>query len=121
MTTTPTIPSAHLKRRGLIGHGVVGIGNASGNAGVFAQTMTASAYAFYGVASGANAYAAVLRGTVSVQGDFSVTGSKSALLAHPDGSHRLVYCIEAPEAWLEDFGEGTLTNGRADVALDPYG
>jgi hypothetical protein len=40
-------------------------------------------------------------------------------VAHPDGSHRRVYCQEATEAWFEDFGSATLTNGRAVVDLDP--
>ena len=40
-------------------------------------------------------------------------------MPHPDGSHRLLYCVESPEAWFEDFGEGTITAGKADVKLDP--
>jgi hypothetical protein len=40
-------------------------------------------------------------------------------LKHPDGTYRLVYCVEAPESWLEDFGEGTLSGGKASIALDP--
>jgi hypothetical protein len=37
---------------------------------------------------------------------------------HPDGSFRRWYCQESPEPWFEDFGEGRLTNGRADIRLD---
>lgn len=48
-----------------------------------------------------------------------VLGRKSAAAPHPDGSHRLLYSIESPESWFEDFGEGKLTTGRADVTLDP--
>ena len=40
-------------------------------------------------------------------------------MLHPDGSHRLLYCVESPESWFEDFGKGTLECGRAEVALDP--
>ncbi len=39
-------------------------------------------------------------------------GTKSAAVPHPDGSHRLLYCVEAPEAWFEDFGEGTIGRGQ---------
>ena len=28
-------------------------------------------------------------------------------------------CVESPESWFEDFGEGVLTNGVAVVAIDP--
>src|SRR5262249_44102971 len=45
--------------------------------------------------------------------------AKSGLLKHPDGSHRLMYTMEAPESWAEDFGSGTLANGKAEVTLDP--
>jgi len=48
-----------------------------------------------------------------------VNGPKNAAVPHPDGSHRLLYCLESPESWFEDFGEGKLANGRAEVKLDP--
>jgi hypothetical protein len=38
---------------------------------------------------------------------------------HPDGSHRLLYCMESPESWFEDFGEGYLECGTAEVTFDP--
>lgn len=57
-------------------------------------------------------------GKVVVVGDLHVTGIKSAAVAHRDGSHRLLYAIESPENWFEDFGEGRLRNGKAKIALD---
>lgn len=54
-----------------------------------------------------------------VYGNLVVLGRKSAAVSHPDGSQRLLYSIESPESWFEDFGEGKLTNGRAEVILDP--
>jgi hypothetical protein len=57
---------------------------------------------------------------VQIQGDFTVfAGTKSAAVPHPDGSHRLLYCVESPESWFEDFGEGQLMHGKVDVRLDP--
>ena len=50
-----------------------------------------------------------------INGQMVVAGPKSAALAHPDGTHRLVYCVEASESWLEDFGEGTLIGEKADL------
>ena len=46
-------------------------------------------------------------------------GAKSAAVPHPDGSHRLLYCMESPESWFEDFGVGTISGGKAEVKLDP--
>jgi hypothetical protein len=94
------------------GHGLVGsslggntyaglVGNAGPNG--------ARAGAFYGdVVFSANFF---------VLGNQTVYGAKSAALPHADGSYRLVYCVESPESWLEDFGEGTLANGTADVKI----
>lgn len=51
-------------------------------------------------------------------GAFAATGSKSAIVPHPDGSHRTLYCMESPESWFEDFGTGELEEGRATIYLD---
>ena len=48
-----------------------------------------------------------------------VGGAKSAAVPHPDGSHRLLYCVESPESWFEDFGEGQLACGKAEVTINP--
>jgi hypothetical protein len=56
---------------------------------------------------------------VIVGGDFIVVGgAKSAAVQHPDGSHRLLYCIESPESWFEDFGEAQLDCGHSEVTID---
>jgi hypothetical protein len=67
----------------------------------------------------AGAYAGLFYGPVIVSGDFTVTGAKSAAVAHPDGTHRRVYCVESPESWFEDFGKGQLECGQAHIAIDP--
>ena len=43
---------------------------------------------------------------------------KSAIVPFPDGSHRLLHCMESPEHWFEDFGTAKLKRGRAVVKLD---
>ena len=48
-----------------------------------------------------------------------MSGPKGAVVAHPDGTHRRLYCLETPESWFEDVGFGTLVNGRAVISLDP--
>jgi hypothetical protein len=90
------------------GHGLVG------------ATGTANAAAVVGATNGiAGAYAATFYGPVIVTGALTVLGPKSAAVPHPDGSRRLVYCVESPESWFEDFGTGQLDCGQAHVAIDP--
>ncbi len=65
-------------------------------------------------------YAARFDGPVLVNGNFTVVGgSKSAAVPVGDGSYRLLYCVESPESWFEDFGTATLASGRATVPLAP--
>jgi len=76
-------------------------------------------YGIYGGIAVQGGYAGGFAGPVLVNGAFTVVnGPKNAAVPHPDGSHRLLYCLESPESWFEDFGEAKLVNGRATVALD---
>ncbi len=106
------------------------LGTSTGNVGIYAVSTGS-----YGLVSDGNgpstvgalirgnggAQAAVFVGSVQVQGNLTITGSfpKSAAVPHPDGSHRRLYCQEAPEPWFEDFGSGQLVQGRATIQLDP--
>jgi len=91
------------------GHGILGATQAAGGGGVV------------GFANGvARGRAGIFFGPVIVEGDFTVIGgAKSAAVPHPDGTHRRLYCVESPQSWFEDFGEGQLACGSADVLLDP--
>jgi hypothetical protein len=91
------------------GHGLVGATAAAGGAAVV------------GASNGVpGAYAAAFYGSVVVGGNFTVVGgAKSAAVPHPDGTHRRLYCVESPESWFEDFGEGTMVCGEASIDLDP--
>lgn len=53
-----------------------------------------------------------------VNGDLSCSGTKSAVV-EIDDEQRLVYAIESPEVWFEDFGRATLDHGSAFVEIDP--
>lgn len=66
-----------------------------------------------------NNLAGFFQGRVDVLGQFLVFGPKSAAVPHPDGDHRLLYSLESPESWFEDFGEAELVNGHATVKFDP--
>jgi hypothetical protein len=106
---------------GAPGAGGFGVYGASVNGhGLVGATGTAGGAAVVGAANGVpGAYAAVFYGPVVVTGAFTVVGSKSAAVPHPDGSHRLLYCVESPESWFEDFGNAELDGGSADICIDP--
>ncbi len=102
------------------GLGVLGVVNSSGAAAIAgnANATGATAGQFFGPVNIFNNPNAPNAGNLFVQGNQTISGTKSAAVPHPDGSHRLLYCVESPEAWFEDFGEGTITGGRAEVKLD---
>ena len=85
----------------LRGHGIVG------------ATATPGGGAVAGSTNGlAGAFAGIFYGPLVVVG-----GTKSAAVPHEDGSHRLLYCVESPESWFEDFGNASLVRGSADVKI----
>jgi hypothetical protein len=107
------------------GSGVYGTSSAS--TGVYGTSMSGygaigaatNGIGVYGTAT--TGFAGYFAGKVYVGGQLVVSDPsyKSGLLAHPDGSHRLVYCVESPESWIEDFGTEKIASGKADVSLDP--
>jgi hypothetical protein len=99
-------------------HAIVGQTARAYFGGVTGVATIASTVGIYGTTNGgggnnANAFAGYMDGNFVV-----ANGVKSAAVKHADGSHRLVYCMESPENWFEDFGEAKLVGGRADVKLD---
>jgi len=65
-------------------------------------------------------YAGYFEGNVFVKGNLTKTGIGSAVAVRfPDRSYRQLYSIESPESWFEDFGEGRLVKGKAEVKIDP--
>ncbi len=90
----------------------------SSGTGVVAEGNT-SVPGTIGLIATGRALAGQFNGNVLVNGDFTVlSGKKSVAVSFPDGSHRLLYCVESPESWFEDFGFGELVNGHAQVQLD---
>jgi hypothetical protein len=58
---------------------------------------------------------------LEIDGPLTVYGHpKSAAVPFPDGSHRLLYCMESPELWFEDFGSAKLRRGRATLTLNDF-
>ncbi|MFN8526566.1 MAG: hypothetical protein U0821_25975 [Chloroflexota bacterium] len=108
---------------GTYGNGVTGLAT-QGN-GVYASASdggvgvrTDSQYGHGLYATSAYGIAGHFIGTVSVIGNFSVSGTKSAVVPHPDGSHRKVFCLESPLSYFEDFGHATLVDGAARIRID---
>jgi hypothetical protein len=56
------------------------------------------------------------RATSTFLARYAIT--KNAVVPFPDGSQRLLHCMESPEHWFEDFGSAKLARGRAVVKLD---
>ena len=113
-------------------HGISGSGSgvkAESNSGVGVQASSSSGTGVvatggqFGLIASANlpgGLAARFDGKVLINGSLTIVGGKkSAAVPFPDGSHRLLYCVESPESWFEDFGFGQLVNGQAEVHLDP--
>ncbi len=108
-------------------HGVLGFGGTRGvegdgtDFGVIGFGTAANSRGVHGVGPiGVVGQTNVAGGTgVSCIGNFVATGTKSAAVPYPDGSHRLLYAMESPESWFEDFGSGALAGGRASVDLAP--
>jgi hypothetical protein len=74
--------------------------------------------ASYGVYGRSNKnYAGFIEGDLFVRKAI-FAGTKDAIVPFPDGSMRLLHCMESPEHWFEDFGAAKLRRGRAMVKLD---
>ena len=87
-----------------VGAGVMGIGK-MGSQGVV------------GIAA-APGLAGVFFGDCVINGACIVAGAKAAAVPFTDGSHRILYSVESPESWFEDFGSARLVRGRTRVKLD---
>jgi hypothetical protein len=91
------------------GAGVVGIG-------YLGDIPTANVdYGVWGSAGGITGATGTF--AVYAQGNLTCTGLKNASVGTSKGN-QLVYSIESPEVWFEDFGRGTLVNGQTTIYLD---
>jgi hypothetical protein len=57
-------------------------------------------------------------GNVHMTGTLTSDSVKGAVVPFPDGTKRLLVCMESPEPWFEDFGAAKLKRGRAVVKID---
>jgi hypothetical protein len=113
----PTVPNLD-NRAGVFGtsdarNGVIG----TSTSGVGVVGLSANYVGIVGLATNPGARAGYFGGDVVVNGTFSAF-VKNGVVAFPDGSQRVLHCMESPEHWFEDFGSAKLTRGRAVVKLD---
>jgi hypothetical protein len=109
-----------------LGPGVIGTSKAaigiygfsSGNAGVVGETIDGFAGGYFACTNPQH-WAGYFDGNVHITGNLTVAGPmKGAVVPFPDGTQRVLLCMESPEAWFEDFGSGKLKRGRAVVKID---
>jgi hypothetical protein len=94
--------------------GVYGNGGSDGD-GVYGTGRSGvhGSGSYYGVHGSGNTYG------VYASGNLGASGTKSAVVALPDDRVVELYAMESPELWFEDFGTGELSDGVAEVTLDP--
>ena len=85
--------------------GVVGFSN---NVGIFGQSTNPASFA------------GLFAGNVQVTGTLSAA-VKNAVVPFPDGSARVLHCMESPEHWFEDFGTAQIKRGDYRVFPTPEG
>ena len=114
----PSLPAPYTGPGGAVGTsdlrpGVIGTSNAL--MGVYGYSS--NSVGIYGQTANPANYAGVFVGNLLVTGQI-LAGVKNAIVPFPDGSKRLLHCMESPEHWFEDFGAARLKRGRAVVKLD---
>lgn len=98
--------------------GVMGTSDAPSNVfgpGVFG--FSPNNIGVIGQTNNPNSFAGLFFGNVVVNGTLTAT-VKNGMVAFPDGTQRVLHCMESPEHWFEDFGTAKLKNGSATVKLD---
>ncbi len=91
------------------------VGTSTNQPGVIG--FSANSHGVFGQSANPKAYAGFFQGNLLVTGEI-IAGIKDAIVPFPDGSKRLLHCMESPEHWFEDFGSARLARGRVTVKLD---
>jgi hypothetical protein len=115
--TGPTVPNP-VTTAGVVGtsnsrHGVIGTTNDA----IAIFGVSTNGWGVVGVTSNPNGYAGAFYGNAMVTGTLTAS-VKNGVVKFPDGTQRLLHCMESPEHWFEDFGSAKLARGRAVVKFD---
>jgi hypothetical protein len=102
-------------------HGVYGLSMSTSGRGVYgyAKATSGKAIGVYGQTKSPTGYGVYSKGNMHVAGNFTASGSKSAVVGLGHGEGVTLYAVEAAENWFEDAGSARLENGRAVVHIDP--
>jgi hypothetical protein len=99
--------------------GVYGYATTTAGATTAAGGYFATGYVGTGTAGASSPFAYValryLSTTYKIYGD----GLVSTIVSRPDGKRATMFCPEAAEVLLQDYGTGQLVNGRGHVDIDP--
>ena len=95
--------------------GVFGLSNSTDGVGVFGRASATTGFN-YGVFGWSDAPSG---SGVYYLGGLAGTGTKSAVVETQDYGWRLLYAVESPQNWFEDFGRATLAAGEAVVPIEP--
>jgi len=101
--------------------GVVGqVASPNGTAGVFIN-VSGQGLLLQGISGsvGTTVFTVDASGNLQINGNLTVSGTKSSTARLQDGREVLLYAVESPENWFEDFGSAELSNGVAWIPLDP--
>ncbi|MDH5406417.1 MAG: hypothetical protein OEX80_07750 [Candidatus Aminicenantes bacterium] len=103
-----------------LNYGVYGESRSTSGIGVYGKAAATSGANFgvFGISSSASGYAGFFAGNVHVGGNLTVDGSKPCVQPIDNGKKVLLYAMESPEIWFEDFGTAQLVNGQALVQLE---
>jgi hypothetical protein len=102
--------------RSTSGRGVYGYADFIGVYG-YSYRTSGTGYGVYGYAR--SGYAMYAAGNMRVSGNFSVGGTKSAVVTLKNGEGITLYAEESSENWFADYGFANLRNGKAVVKIDP--
>lgn len=99
---------------GVYGYAITTAGGTNASGGYFSTAYVgtgtaglASPFAYVGARIGGTTY--------KIYG----SGNVSTIVTRPDGRRATMFCPEAAEPLLQDFGTGKLVNGKAHIDLDP--
>ncbi|MDH5405955.1 MAG: hypothetical protein OEX80_05400 [Candidatus Aminicenantes bacterium] len=98
---------------GICGSATAGSGTTYG---AYGSSNSPSGYGVFGTNS-KGGYAGYFNGKTHVEGTFTAT-TKSCVQEIEGGKKVLLYAMESPEIWFEDFGTAQLVNGQAVVQLE---
>jgi hypothetical protein len=102
-------------------YGVRGVSRSTSGRGVYgvATADSGETIGVYGESNSPDGYGVYCKGRLHTDGNFTATGTKSALVWLPDGEGVKLYAMESSENWFEEVGSAKLDNGVAVVRIDP--